>query len=117
VGDTFTIFSQPVTNLTLLTPGVTVTDNLAVDGSVTVATAAPAPTITTAVSGVGSTTLTLTWPAIWTGGVHLQVQTNALNKGVGANWITIAGTDASNTFTTSLNKGTNVSVFYRLIAP
>jgi fibronectin-binding autotransporter adhesin len=117
VGDKFTIFNQPVTNLTLVTPGVTVTDNLAVDGSVTVATAAPAPTLTATVSGAGSTTLNLSWPAIWTGGVHLQAQTNALNKGVSGNWVTIAGTDASNTFTTSLNKGTNVSVFYRLIAP
>jgi autotransporter-associated beta strand protein len=117
VGDKFTIFSQPVTNLTLVTPGVTVQNDLALDGSVTVATAAPAPTLTVTVSGVGSTTLNLSWPAIWTGGVHLQVQTNTLAKGLSSNWVTIAGTDASNTFSTPINKGTNVSVFYRLIAP
>ena len=114
IGDTFTIFSGAVSGITtIVSPGFTVANNIAVDGSVTVSSILPPPTITTTVSGGN---LTLTWPAAWTGGVHVQSQTNTLSKGLSTNWVTIPGTDASNSYTNTINK-TNGSVFYRLITP
>ena len=119
VGDKFTIFSQPVANMTIVSPGFTVANNLGVDGSVTVTTVQPAPTITATVTNSGSQ-LNLSWPASWSGGVHLQSQTNGLSKGISTNWVTIPGTDASNLYSAAINKTinpTNGTVFYRLIAP
>ena len=116
VGDKFTVFSGAVSGITtIVSPGFTVANNLAVDGSVTVNSILAPPTITATVSGSGSQ-LTLTWPAAWTGGVHLQNQTNSLTKGISTNWVTIPGTDASNSYTNTINK-TPGSVFYRLITP
>ena len=97
--------------MTIVSPGFTVANNLAVDGSVSVITVSPPPAITAKVSG-GS--LTLTWPSSWTGGVILQAQTNALSVGIKGNWVTIPGTDAGNSYSTSINS-TNPSVFYRLV--
>lgn len=114
VGQKFTIFSQPViggADLTIVSPGFTFANNLAVDGSVTVTAVKPPPTITTAVSG---NQLNLSWPSAWTGSVHLQVQTNSISIGLSTNWVTIAGTDASNFYSTTINQ-TNGCVFYRLI--
>jgi fibronectin-binding autotransporter adhesin len=112
-GDTFTIFSQPVTGGAAMVivppPGVTLANNLAVDGSVTVSAIAPPPTITHVVSGGN---LNLSWPSIWTG-LHLQSQTNSATKGLGTNWVTIPGTDAGNTYLAPLNTA-NATVFYRL---
>lgn len=115
VGDKFSIFTQPVTGtgLTIVTPGFTVANNLAVDGSVTVTAVSPAPTITSTVTG---NQLNLSWPSTWTGGVHLQVQTNTVAVGLSTNWVTVPGTDASNSYSTSIDK-TKGGVFYRLIAP
>jgi len=39
-----------------------------------------------------------------------------LAKGLGTNWVTIPGTDASSTYLAPIIK-TNGSVFYRLITP
>jgi autotransporter-associated beta strand protein len=116
VGDKFTIFSQPVVGgagITIVSPGFSVANNLAGDGSVTVTAVQAPPTLSVTLSG-GS--LNLTWPSTWTGGVHLQSQTNSVSVGLTTNWVTIPGTDQSNTYTTPLNRS-NVSVFYRLIAP
>lgn len=116
-GDKFTLFSQPVTGgalLTIVSPGFTVANNLAVDGSVTVTAVLPPPTITATVSG--GNTLNLTWPAAWTGGVHVQGQTNAITVGLSNNWVTIPGTDLGNTYSTAINP-TNRAVFFRLINP
>jgi autotransporter-associated beta strand protein len=117
VGDKHTIFSQPVTGgagMTMVTPGFTVANNLAVDGSVTVMATNPGPAITVTKTG---NTLNLSWPAEWAGGVHLQAQTNVLTRGLSTNWVTIPGTDLSNGYSTPINTGNNVSVFYRLVAP
>lgn len=114
-GQKFTLFSLPVpggAGMTIVSPGFTVANNLALDGSVTVTALQPAPTITTTFSG---NQLTLSWPASWTGGVHLQSQTNSISKGLSTNWITIPGTDLSNTYSTTINK-TNGCAFYRLIS-
>jgi autotransporter-associated beta strand protein len=116
VGQKFTIFTGPLiggAGMTIVSPGFTVANNLAVDGSVTVTGFQPGPTIATTVSG---SQLTLSWPSDWTGGVHLQVQTNSISKGLSTNWVTIPGTDLSNTYLTTIVK-TNGCVFYRLIAP
>jgi hypothetical protein len=117
-GDKFTLF--PVAypgqivgaNLLTIAPvGFTVNAaNLGVDGSVTVATVLPAPTITASVTG---STLNLSWPSSWIGAMHLQSQTNTLAKGLGTNWVDIPGTDAAATYSATLNR-TNASVFYRL---
>lgn len=116
VNDKFYIFSAPVAGgggITIVSPGFTVQNNLATDGSVTVTTVQPKPSITATPSG---NTLNLSWPAAWTGGVHLQSQTNTLAKGLGTNWVTIAGSDLLNTYSANINR-TNGTVFYRLIAP
>ena len=112
-GEKFYVFNKAVTGgagMTINSPGITVANNLAVDGSVTVTSVSPPPTITPTYSGG---TLTLTWPATWIGGVHVQVQTHPPGGGLGTNWVTIPGTDASNSYSTLVN-ATNGSVFYRL---
>ena len=109
VGDKFTIFSQPVTNMTIVSPGFTVQNNLAVDGSVTVTAASPPPAITASVS---SGQLNLSWPVIWTG-AFLQGQTNKLTIGLSNNWVNIPAATAGNSYTTSINPS-NGAVFFRL---
>jgi autotransporter-associated beta strand protein len=111
VGDKFTIFSQPLTGtaLTIQSKGFTVTDNTAVDGSVTVASvvATTKPTITAKITGG---VLQLTWPA--GSGLHLQAQTNSVAVGLSNNWVnTTGGTDGSYSVTPNPAKG---AVFYRL---
>ena len=108
--DKFNIFNQAVSgggSIVIVSPGFIVNNNLAADGSVTVAGVQPPGSnlITPSVSG-GQ--LTLSWPSAWMG-LHLQVQTNSL----GTNWITIPGTDASNSYLTALENSVT-SVFYRL---
>jgi autotransporter-associated beta strand protein len=115
IGDKFNIFNQGVTNgaaVTIVSPGFTVSNNLAVDGSVTVTAVQPVPTITSSASG-GQ--LNLSWPASWTGGVHLQSQTNRVTVGLSNNWFTIPGTDAGNSYSTTMIKSN--CVFYRLVVP
>jgi hypothetical protein len=109
-GDKFQIFNQAVTgSMTVLSPGFTVVNNG--DGSFTVQTVAPAGSGVIAPNFSGGH-LNLSWPAIWTG-LHVQVQTNSLAKGLGTNWVTIQGTDTGNSYSTTPNNS-NGSVFYRL---
>jgi autotransporter-associated beta strand protein len=112
VGDKFTLFNHPVGGaaMTIVSPGFSVTNNLAVDGSVTVTDVAP--------PGTGKITPTLlggqfnlSWPASFTG-LHLQTQTNPLTIGLNTNWVTIPGSDATNSYYTTMNP--SASVFYRL---
>jgi autotransporter-associated beta strand protein len=106
-GDTFAIFNQPFSGTTIVSPGFTVQNNG--DGSFTVTSVAPPPTVTATLS---SGQLNLSWPAVWTG-LHVQVQTNSLATGLGTNWVTLPGTDASNncSIMPDISKQT---VFYRL---
>jgi autotransporter-associated beta strand protein len=112
-GDTFTVFSQAVTGgagITILSPGFTVTNNLASNGSVTVTATAPSAAEITVSESNGQ--VNLAWPPIWTG-LHLQVQTDPVGGGINAtNWVTIAGGDENNTYAASLSPTNNV--FYRL---
>jgi hypothetical protein len=57
----------------------------------------------------------LSWPT--NGGPwRLQTQTNALNRGVSANWVDVPGSTATNLLVVPVGS-TNGSVFYRLILP
>ena len=112
-GDRFVIFNQAVAGggtMTVYSPGVTFNNTLATDGSVTVATVQPPPTITASFSG---SALSLSWPANYTG-LSLQVQTNTINVGVSNNWVTIASSSATNVYTNTIVR-TNATVFYRLV--
>jgi hypothetical protein len=116
VGDKFTIFNQPVPDgaaMPIVSPGCTVSNRLAIDGSVVVTSAQPLPTLTPIISG---NQLTLSWPAAWTSGVVLQSQTNRLTTGLSTNWVTIPGTDATNSYVTAINTA-NGTVFFRLVSP
>ncbi|HEX9047857.1 MAG TPA: glucose dehydrogenase, partial [Verrucomicrobiae bacterium] len=57
--------------------------------------------------------LDITWPVA---GGRLQVQTNSLAAGVGANWVTVAGSTATNHVSVPLDQS-NGAVFYRLAVP
>ena len=113
VGDRFTLFNRPVAGaaVTIVSPGFTVTNNLAVDGSVTVTSVALPGTGQLAAAILGGQ-LNMSWPAAWAG-LHLQCQTNSLTTGLSNNWVTIFGTDAGNSYLTPVNR-LNASVFYRL---
>jgi autotransporter-associated beta strand protein len=63
--------------------------------------------------GVTNNALNISWPADHRGWT-LQVQTNALNTGLGTNWVSVPGSAAGTRFTAPLDAG-NSSVFYRLI--
>ena len=72
-------------------------------------------TPTNLVASVSGNTLTLSWPADHTGW-KLQAQTNSLATGLGTNWVTIPGSDSSNTYNATLNPA-NGAVFYRMVYP
>lgn len=96
--------------MTIISPGFTVANTLDSNGSVTVATAASSAAEITASASNGQ--LNLAWPAIWTG-LHLQVLTESVGGGInGTNWVTIAGSDESDSYAASL--GLTNNVFYRL---
>ena len=96
------------------TPGQIVTwdlSQLAVNGTVKVATAAPTQvTISSVVSG---TNLTLSWPANQTGGT-LQEQINPVTVGLSTNWVTVPGSTVTNQMTFPIVP-TNGTVFFRLL--
>ncbi len=113
-GDKFTIISGPVVggaSMTIVSPGFTVANNLALDGSVTVLSVGvlPPARITPTISGGR---FILSWPAA-SKGLDLQMQVDPLTAGLGANWVTIPETDSVNSYTNALNNG-SVTVFYRL---
>jgi len=120
VGDTFRIFSGVVHNggtLAVTGGGVNWANNLAVNGSIQVASViASYPTNISFTFGGG--TLALSWPATHLGWI-LQSQTNSLSVGIVANsnaWYDIPST--ANVTSTNLSVNvTNPTVFYRLRHP
>ncbi|HEY4414128.1 MAG TPA: hypothetical protein VGO57_00435 [Verrucomicrobiae bacterium] len=68
------------------------------------------PVITSSVAGGN---LTLSWPLDHTGWT-LQSQTDSLNTGLNANWITVVGSTATNRVIVPVNPA-NGAVFYRLM--
>lgn len=119
-GDTFTLFSTPVSgtfstvNLpTLPSSSVIWTNKLAVNGTIAVIAATTintsSPVLTNSVSGGN---LTLSWPTDHTGWT-LQVQTNSLGKGLGTNWVDVPGSTSTNAVSIPIVT-TNGTAFYRL---
>jgi autotransporter-associated beta strand protein len=118
-GDTFTLFNQPVANGNLLNisgpAGVTFTNNLAVNGSISVGPAGPTiPTTPTNITfSVTSSNITIGWPSNYTGWT-LQSQTNPRTIGLKTNWFDMVGSELTNSVTLPISKN-DPSVFFRLI--
>jgi hypothetical protein len=113
VGDKFTLFNQAIlggAGIPINSPGFTVANNLALDGSVTVTAVAVTPLVLTQTQSAGQ--VVLTWPVGYIGLV-LQGQTNSGLGSISANWANVIGSDLVNSYTNSVTKG-NRSVFYRL---
>jgi autotransporter-associated beta strand protein len=116
-GDTFALFSTPVSGFATISlpalPGTNVfwSNQLATNGTIAVLyTINPNPTnITASVSGGN---LALSWPADHTGWT-MQVQTNAPHTGLGTNWIDVPNSSLTNALSVPINTGYG-SVFYRL---
>jgi autotransporter-associated beta strand protein len=118
-GDTFQLFNHAVTgftatNLPALGTGLYWTNNLALNGSIAVASSVNTnPTnITFTVSG---STLTLSWPSDHTGWT-LQAQTNSLATGLNTNasaWFDVPGSATINSTNITIDP-TKPTVFYRL---
>lgn len=119
--DTFQLFVAPsyagaFTTVTAETPGQTVqwdVSNLAVDGTVRVASVAPAEVSLNWVLADGQ--LTLSWPEAQRGWI-LQVQTNSLTVGLSTNWVSVPGSELTNRVVISVDRQAG-SVFYRLVQP
>jgi autotransporter-associated beta strand protein len=120
-GNTFTLFSTPVsgsftiTNLPSL-PGSSLywTNELSVNGTIAVVSAVVGPSAPEHLTnGYSAGVLTLSWPA--GEGWRLQMQTNGLSVGLGTNWNYI--TDGSVTSTNITVDSTKPTVFYRLKYP
>jgi autotransporter-associated beta strand protein len=118
-GDTFQIFSAsnyngafPTAVLPALGPNLHWTNNLAVNGTLAVVSVVSLVP-TNLVWAVGNSSLTLSWPADHIGW-RLQVQTNALNAGLGTNWADVPGSSLTNNMVVPVDT-TKGSIFYRLI--
>jgi len=70
---------------------------------------------TNVIATVTGSTLNLSWPADHQGW-RLQVQTNALNAGLGTNWVTVPGSTNVNNQAIPMNPA-NGAVYYRLVYP
>lgn len=109
VGDTFTLFSQPLQNgaaMKIIGAGANWVNNLAVDGSISVASFVTAPRLNFTNTGNGL-------QFSWTGPFKLQAQTNNINVGLKANWADYPGGGAS-PVTAPIVKA-NGAVFFRLV--
>ena len=112
-GDTFDLFNKPLANagalqvsLPPLDPSLYWINNLAVDGTVVVATKPVLNWQTTTTNSI-----VFSWPTN-SGAFHLQTQTNSLAQGLGTNWVNVIG--GSNPPVNIRIGTTNGSVFFRL---
>lgn len=121
VGDKFTLFSQPVSGLTisgnlptLPCAGLTWINKLDVDGSLEVG-GSPCVNLTPTniTSTVVGNTLDLQWPADHTG---WTLQTNAVSVANPATWFAYPGSAATNRVIIAINPNT-ANVFFRLVYP
>jgi autotransporter-associated beta strand protein len=124
VADKFQLFPSAVTSFSGISlPATdasgysyTWTNNVAVDGSISVATVTPPvvinPNPTNITVTVSNSLLTLSWPADHNGWV-LEVQTNKLNVGLSTNWFRIG---TNNPVSVPIVT-TNGAVFYRMVYP
>jgi fibronectin-binding autotransporter adhesin len=117
-GDTFTLFSQPLGNggaLTIAGPaGVTFTNNLALDGSISVVSVpvtvnTNAPVVQVSVSG---STLSLAWPTNkgWT------LQTNSVGLTSVGSWFPVSGSATLTNLNITIDPA-KPNVFYRMVYP
>lgn len=124
-GDTFSVFSGPVTGLGSVSLPTANADNsvsytwtnmIAINGTIKVLSGAsavnPNPTNVTATVTGGGSTLTLTWPSSHIGWT-LQAQTNSLSIGLSGTWFDVSGTATTNQIIVPIVPG-NPAVFYRL---
>jgi len=113
-GDKFTLFSQPLTNgasVSVSGGRATWVNNLAVDGSISVATVINIqPTLNFTNS---STNILFSWSDPFNS-FKLQAQTNSINVGISSIWRDYPGGGAS-PVSVPLVK-TNATVFYRLVS-
>jgi hypothetical protein len=79
---------------------------------VTITAPAGSPIISNSLSGGY---LTLSWSSDYIGW-NLQSQTNALNIGLSANWVNVAGSSTTNKVVLPVNTSAG-AVFFRLISP
>jgi len=125
-GDTFQLFSGPVTAFTTVNLPVASADNsityvwdnkIAVDGTIKVLSgASPVSTTPTNItSSVTGNQLTMTWPSSHIGWT-LQTQTNTLSTGLSGTWFAVAGSTTTNQVIVTINPA-NPTVFYRLTLP
>ena len=118
-GDKFTLFSQSVPNgqnFTLVPPpGVTFTNTLADDGSITVLSAPPivADYPTNLAFSVSGGALTLSWPSTHQG---WYAQSNSVGVASGSDWHDVPGSQAGTNLTMTINPA-QANVFYRLRHP
>jgi fibronectin-binding autotransporter adhesin len=115
VGDTFTLFSQAVSNgaaMTVTGAGATWQNNLAVDGSITALTVPAtvntnAPVMHVSVSG---NTLSLAWPTNlgWT------LQTNSVGLSAANQWFPYAGSSTITNVSITINPA-KANVFFRMV--
>lgn len=116
-GNTFKLFSGPVSGFTTVTlptlaTGLGWTNTLATDGSIAVISTYTTPSPTNITYTVNGNQLVLNWPSGQ--GWLLQAQTNNLGTGLTTNWSTMIGITPP--FTNNINAA-NPTVFYRLTAP
>jgi hypothetical protein len=119
-GDTFTLFSAPITgsfntvNLpSLPNSNVFWTNQLAVNGTISVVSAVIVnPESTNITFSVSAGSLSLSWPADHIGWT-LQAQTNTLGTGLGTNWVNVPDSSLTNALSFPISTG-NGAVFYRL---
>ena len=119
VNDTFKLFNAATyggsfSSVVSQTPGQTVTwdtSNLAVNGTVRVASVVANPVTLTPVASGG--TLNLSWPQL---GYRLEVQTNSLAVGINTNWVTVPGSTGVTSVSVPVVSG-NPTVFFRLVFP
>ncbi len=117
VGDTFVLFNKAVAGggaLAVSGGGATWDNNLAVNGSIQVASIVSTTPISITATSSGNN-LSLSWPASHQGWM-LQVQTNSLAIGIAANWVDVpasTGITATNIMIDPLNP----TAFFRLRAP
>ena len=126
VGTTFKLFNPAVGGSYTLNPPakdpvngnlLTWTDNLALDGTISVKTLEssvvtdPPPTLTTVVAG--GTNYLLSWGGEYEG-YTLQSQTNALSVGLRDSWVSIPGTETMTNYTQAINPA-DPTVFFQLV--
>ena len=118
-GDSFKLFnsssfSGAFTNVILptLAAGLSWTNRLAVDGSLTVLPSIAPTNLSFTLFG---SSLQLSWPSDHIGW-RLQNQTNSISVGLGTNWIDVSGSTLTNFFVTQINPSVGL-LFFRLVYP